>query len=408
MKKKTNDYLDQMAQELANKYRNPEDIIGKKSIIHELQRRFLQAALDGELTDHLGYKKHERSLEVSDNVRNGYSGKSLKTSSGSIDIAVPRDRNSSFEPKIIEKNKTRFSELDDRIIGLYSRGLSTKDIQDELKEAYSVDASSSFISTVTESVLEDVMAWQHRPLEALYPIMYLDCIVIKVKQDKRIINKSVYLALGVNTDGNKELLGMWISQNEGAKFWLSVLTELKNRGLQDVLIVCIDGLTGFPEAIEVVYPKAKIQLCIVHMIRNSMKYVSWKDRKQMAIDLKDIYKAETEEIAKNALTSFAEKWDDKYPMISKSWDTKWDYLNSFFDYPADIRKAIYTTNAIESLNMTLRKVIKNKRSFPSDDAAFKLLYLAIHRISKRWTMPIRNWPAAMNRFRIEFGDRVSV
>ena len=284
--------------------------------------------------------------------------------------------------------------------------MSVSDIQSQLHDMYGVDVSTSLISTVTDAVMSEVKTWQSCPLERVYPILYLDCIVVKVREDKRIINKSVYLALAVNTEGQKELLGMWMSQNEGAKFWLNVLTELKNRGLEDIIIACVDGLTGFPEAIEAVYPNAKVQLCIVHMVRNSMKYVSWKDRKVLAADLKQIYSAKTVDDAESALTAFAEKWDDKYPSISKSWLNHWENITPFFDYPADIRKAIYTTNAIESLNMTLRKVIKNKRVFPSDGSVFKVLFLAIENISKKWTMPIHNWKAAMNRFTIECEGRI--
>jgi transposase-like protein len=319
---------------------------------------------------------------------------------------VPRDREGTFEPQVITKRQTRFDGFDDKIIALYARGLSVEDIQQQLLELYGVEISSSLISNVTASVIDDVKAWQSRPLDALYPIVYLDCLVVKVKEDKRIINKSVYLALGVNLDGQKELLGMWISQNEGAKFWLSVLTELKNRGLEDIFIASVDGLTGFPEAIASVYPKTKVQLCIVHMVRNSLKYVSYKDRKVIVEDLKRIYRAKTLEEAELALSEFSNKWDARYPSISQSWLKNWENLTPFFAYPADVRRAIYTTNAIESMNMTLRKVIKNKRAFPNDEAVFKLLFLAINNVSKKWTMPIRNWNDAMNWFMIEFSDRI--
>lgn len=404
MAKKTISKLDEIAQAIVKDYKTEEELFGKEGIVQEFQRRLLQSALDGELTDHLGYERHERTPNTN-NARNGKTAKTLKTSRGKLNIDVPRDRDGSFEPKLIGKRQTRFTEFDDRIISLYARGMSTQDIQAELEDAYGVDVSTSFISNVTAAVSDDVKAWQNRPLDRLYPILFLDCIVVKVREDKSIINKAVYLALGVNLEGNKELLGMWISQNEGAKFWLNVLTELKNRGLEDVFITCVDGLTGFPEAIESVYPKAKVQLCIVHMVRNSLKYVSWKDRKELATDLKQVYGASTVDKAELALESFSEKWDSKYPSISQSWLSRWENVIPFFDYPAEIRKAIYTTNAIESMNMTLRKVIKNKRVFPSDESVFKLLYLAINNVSKRWTMPIRNWKEAMNRFMIQFADR---
>jgi len=400
------DELDELAKKLVKEYKTKDALFGEQGVFKELQKRLLQAALEGELTDHLGYEKHER-CELKENARNGYSSKTIKSTQGEIGLEVPRDRIGTFEPQIVSKRQTRFDGFDDKIIALYARGLSVEDIQHQLKELYGVEVSSSLVSTVTASVIDDVKAWQSRTLDSIYPILYLDCIVVKIREDKRIINKAVYLALAVNLEGKKELLGMWISQNEGAKFWLSVLTELKNRGLEDVMICCVDGLTGFPEAIASVYPEAKIQVCIVHMVRNSLKYVSWKDRKVLVEDLKAIYAAKTLEEAELALSAFSDKWDVKYPSISQSWLKNWENLTTFFAYPADIRKAIYTTNAIESMNMTLRKVIKNKRVFPSDESVFKLLYLAIHNISKKWTMPIHNWKEAMNWFMIEFGDRIT-
>jgi transposase-like protein len=399
------DHLDELAKDLVKQYKTKEALFGEKGLVKELQKRLLQAALDGELTEHLGYEKHERS-PLKDNARNGYSNKTVKGSEGELELKVPRDREGTFEPQIVAKRQTRFDGFDDKIIAMYARGLSVEDIQQQLQELYGVDVSSSLISNVTATIIDDVKAWQSRPLDALYPIVYLDCIVVKIREDKRIINKAVYLALGVNLEGQKELLGMWVSQNEGAKFWLSVLTELKNRGLEDIFIACVDGLTGFPEAIASVYRETKIQLCIVHMVRNSLKYVSYKDRKALVEDLKAIYKAKTLEEAELALSSFSNKWDAKYPSISQSWLRNWENVTPFFAYPADVRKAIYTTNAIESMNMTLRKVIKNKRVFPTDESVFKLLYLAINNVSKKWTMPIRNWKEAMNWFIIEFGDRV--
>jgi putative transposase len=401
------DDLDNLAKELVKKYKTKDALFGEQGLFKELQKRLLQSALEGELTDHLGYEKHERS-EEQDNARNGYSKKTIKGTAGAIELQIPRDRMSAFDPQIIAKRQTRFDGFDDKIIALYARGLSVDDIQHQLQDLYGVDISSSLISSVTASVLEDVKAWQSRVLDSVYPVLYLDCIVVKVREDKRIINKAVYLALGINIEGQKELLGMWMSQNEGAKFWLSVLTELKNRGLDDIFICCIDGLRGFPEAIETVYPKSKIQVCIVHMVRHSLKYVNWKDRKVLVSDLKSIYGAKTLEEAELVLSAFSDKWDSKYPSISQSWLRNWNNLTTFFAYPGDIRKAIYTTNAIESMNMTLRKVIKNKRVFPSDEAVFKLLYLAINNISKKWTMPIHNWKEAMNWFMIEFGDRAVV
>lgn len=388
-----------LIEELTKDCKTQEDF---NDLFRALKKRGLEAALNGELTDHLGYDKHARHTTRRANSRNGYSQKQVTTSHGLLDIEIPRDREGEFAPQIIERYQTRFDGIDDKITALYSRGLSVRDIQAELSELYGNAVSTTLISNVTAAVLEDVRAWQSRPLESVYPIVYLDCIVVKVREDKRIMNKAVFLALGVDTDGQKELLGMWIAQNEGAKFWLNILTELKNRGLNQVYIFCIDGLTGFSEAIESVYPQAKIQLCIVHKIRQSLKYVSWKERKRVAADLKKIYTAATAEEADMALDSFAEKWDTKFPSISQSWRRDWALITPFFAYPADIRKAIYTTNAIESLNMSLRKVIKNKRVFPSDESVFKIFYLAMNNIAKKWTMPIHNWKAAMNRFMIEF------
>ena len=399
------DKLTLLAEELVKEYKTKEALFGENGVTKELQKRLYEAAMRRELTDHLGFDRHERADKS--NYRNGTTTKTIKGETGEFTIDVPRDRDGSFEPQLIGKRQTRFDGFDDKIVSMYARGLSTTDIQAQLKELYSVDISSSLISNVTDAVIDDVKAWQTRPLDMLYPIVYLDCIVVKVRENRRIINKAVYLALGVNIDGHKDLLGMWMSENESAKFWLSVLTNLKNRGLQDILITCVDGLTGFPEAIEAVYPKTQVQLCIVHQIRNSLKYVGYKERKAVAADLKLIYGAKTVDEAELALTEFGEKWDEKFPSISVSCLKNWEHLTPFFAYPADIRRVIYTTNAIESMNMTLRKVMKNKRVFPSDDSVYKLLYLAINNVAKKWTMPIRNWGGAMNWFMIEFGDRIT-
>ena len=356
------------------------------------------------MNHHLGYAKHERN--TSPNARNGYSKKTILSDKGHITLDIPRDRESSFESKIVKKNETRFTALNDRIVSLYAKGMSIQDIQAELLDAYDVEVSSSLISNVTNEVLIEVKAWQNRPLDKVYPIVLLDCIVPKVRDDNQIVNKSVYCALAVNMEGKKDLLGMWIGKNESAKFWLNVLTELKNRGLKDILIACVDGLSGFPEAIKVIYPDTQVQLCIVHMIRNSMKYVSYKDRKEAAEDLKRVYQSVNADTAKEALIEMKKKWGKKYPYITKNWENKWENVIPFFSYPAEIRKAIYTTNAIESMNMTLRKVIKNKRVFPNDESVLKLLYLAINNIAKKWTMPIKDWAHALNYFSIEFEGRI--
>lgn len=365
----------------------------------------VEAALSAELDEHLGYDRHASSS--SDNSRNGYASKTLKTEDGQFEINTPRDRAGSFEPQLVKKNQTRFTSMDDKILSLYAKGMTTREIVATFKEMYDADVSASLISKVTDSVVEQVVEWQSRPLDAVYPIVYLDCIVVKIRQDKQVVNKAIYLALGVNMEGHKELLGLWISENEGAKFWLNVLTELQNRGVKDILIACVDGLKGFPDAINTAFPQTQIQLCIVHMVRNAMKYVPWKDYKAVAADLKRIYQSVTEEEALLALDQFAGRWDDKYPQISRSWRSHWDNLNTLFNYPEDIRKAIYTTNAIESVNSVIRKAIKKRKLFPTDDSAKKVIYLAIIDASKKWTMPIRNWKMALNRFMIEFEDRLS-
>ncbi len=320
---------------------------------------------------------------------------------------TPRDRNGDFEPKLIKKNQRRMPSVASKVIHFYTNGLSTREISSTFKELYDADVSPALISKITDAVIEQVIEWQSRPLDAIYPIVYLDCIVLKIRQDKQVIKKSVYLALGVNLDGHKELLGLWLAETEGAKFWLSVLTELQNRGVKDILIACVDGLKGFPEAINTVYSDTHIQLCIVHMVRNAMKFVPYKDYKAIAADLKKIYQSTTEDEALLCLDQFAECWDEKYPQISKSWRTHWENLNTLFNYPQDIRRAIYTTNAIESLNSVIRKATKKRKVFPTDDSAKKIIYLATQQASKKWTMPIRNWKPALNRFMIEFEDRLS-
>lgn len=400
------DNLSEIAEQLVKEYKTEDNLFGSNGIFKELKRRVLEAALEGEMEAHLGYERHERSSNP--NSRNGYGKKHLQTEDGQLAIKVPRDRDASFTPEIVGKRETGFREFDDKILGLYARGSSTTDIQAHLEELYGMEISSSFISSVTTAVKSDVQAWRSRPLEPLYIVVYLDAIVVKVREEKQIKNKAVYLALGLTTSGHKELLGLWMSENEGAKFWLHVMTELKNRGIQDILIACVDGLNGFPEAIEAVFPQTTVQLCIVHMVRNSLRFVGWKDKKSVAADLKKIYTATTVEDAQIALDDFAKKWDDKFPSISRSWRANWVNVIPFLDYPLDIRKAIYTTNAIESLNMTLRNVIKNKRLFPNDDSVFNIIYLAIDNISKKWTMPIKDWNSAMNQFMIKFEDRISI
>lgn len=391
---------------LMKDYKNPEDLIGETGLFKQLTKQLLERAMQAELTEHLGYEKNAPSINQAGNARNGSSQKKIKGDFGEIDVAIPRDRNASFDPVILPKGQSRFSGFDDKIIALYARGMTTRDIQAHLEEIYGVDISPTLVSQVTKAVQEEIVLWQNRPLDEIWPIVYLDAIRVKVRQDNRVINKAVYLALGVNLEGHKEVLGIWTAENEGAKFWLQVVTELKNRGVKDIFVACVDGLKGFPEAIETVFPDTQVQLCIVHMVRHSLNYVSWKQRKEVAADLKAIYSSPTLEEAEFQLEHFEEKWNASHPTISKSWRNNWERITPLFSFPPEIRKAIYTTNAIESVNMSLRKVTKNRGSFPNDESMIKLLYLALQNISKKWTMPIRNWRSALNQFSIMFEGRM--
>lgn len=387
-------------------YKKPEDLIGEHGLLKQLTKRLIERALEAEMAEHLGHGKHEPVANPAGNARNGRSKKTLKGEFGELPIEIPSDRLASFEPQLVPKHQTRWAGFDDKILSLYARGMSVREIKAHLEEMYGTEVSPTLISSVTDAVMDEVRTWQSRPLDALYPIVYLDCIHVKVRDNGTVRTKAVYLALGINLAGEKELLGIWIAQTEGAKFWLQVVTELKNRGVADIFIACVDGLKGFPEAIESVFPRTAIQLCIVHMVRYSLNYVSWKLRKDVAADLRAIYTAATSDEAERQLDAFDVKWGEAYPSISQSWRRNWTRITPFFDYPPEIRKVIYTTNAIESVNMSLRKVSKNRGSFPSDDAVLKLFYLALENISKKWTMPIRDWKAALNRFTIQFEDRM--
>jgi transposase-like protein len=396
--------LQALANELAKDIKTEADL---NALSRELLKLTVETALSAELTEHLGYEKHGDSRPAKGNARNGTTSKRLKSQHGDVEIETPRDRDGTFEPQLLRKNQTRLTQMDDQILTLYAKGLTTREIVDAFKEMYDADVSATLISKVTDRVLEQVTAWQSRPLDTVYPIVYLDCIVLKIREGMRVVNKAIYLALGVNMDGHKDLLGLWMSENEGAKFWVSVLTELKNRGVKDILIACVDGLKGFPDAIAVEYPQTRIQLCIVHMVRNSLKYVSWKDYKAVTRDLKQIYQATTEDQALAELDRFGKTWDAQYPQITKSWTTHWLNLRTLFEFPSEIRKAIYTTNAVESLNSVIRAATKRRKVFPTDESAKKVIYLAIEQASKKWTMPIRNWRMALSRFEIEFGDRLT-
>ena len=399
---------EQLIEELLSEYENPADALKQGGLVDELQKRLIEKAMAGELDHHLGYNKHDKRGDNSGNSRNGTGKKTVITEHGSIDLSIPRDRKGDFESEILPKRQRRFEGFDEKVIAMYARGMSVRDIQGLLKEIYKVEVSAGLISDVTDAVIEDVKVWQSRPLDEVYAIVYLDALRVNIRQDGRVLKKSVYLALGVDLTGHKQLLGLWIAENEGSKFWLGILTELQNRGLKDILIACVDGLSGFPEAIEAIYPDTEIQLCIVHMVRNSWRYVVSKDYKEVCSDLKQIYGSATLEGAETALSGFSEKWDDRYPSISAMWKRHWERIIPFFQYSDDIRKAIYTTNAIESLNRSMRKIIKTKGHFPSDESVIKLFFLALGNISKKWTMPIRNWNRALNQFEIHFKGRISL
>ena len=397
---------DEVLNELLRDYQKPEDLLGQNGLLKQLQKRLLEKAMGAELTVHLGYGKHDPAGKNSGNSRNGTSPKTIKGEFGNLDLATPRDRNGSFEPQIVAKGQRRFEGFDQAIISLYSRGMTTREIEGHLLEIYGVEVSPALVSQVTDAVCADVQTWQNRVLEEVYPIVYFDAIWSKVRDNGPVVKVAVYLALGITMTGQKEVLGMWAANTEGAKFWLHVLTELKNRGVRDIFIGCVDGLKGFAEAMEAVFPATQVQLCLVHMVRHSLTYVGWKERKEVAADLKSIYRAATVAEAEQGLAAFERKWDRKYPSISKSWRTHWPELITFLQYPAEIRKAIYTTNAIESLNRSLRKISKNRGVFPNQESLLKLYYLALERIAKKWTMPIYSWTQALNRFVVEFGDRV--
>jgi putative transposase len=383
----------------------PEDFFGQGGLFKQLQAALLERALDAELTHHLGYDRHEQAAGVTDDRRNGATAKTVHTESGPVPIAVPRDRDGDFAPQIVKKGQRRLDGFDEKVLSMYARGMSMREIQGHLKDVYGADVSPDLISEVTDAVLDEVKIWQNRPLESHYPILYMDALRVKMRDAGHIVNMAVYLAIGVNMDGQKDVLGLWVAKNEGAKFWLQVVTDLKNRGVEEVFIACVDGLKGFPEAIETVFPKTQVQLCIVHMIRNSLAYVSWKDRKAVVQDLRAIYTAVNEDDARIALAAFREKWDGQYPTIAIAWERNWQGIIPFLAYPDMIRKAIYTTNAIEAGIRQVRKIIKTKGAFPHENAATKIIFLALQNAQKKWKMPIREWRQALSHFAILFADR---
>ena len=394
--------------ELAKSLKDPKDLLGEGGLIKQLTAALVGRVLDEELTHHLGYEKNDPAGLGSGNSRNGTNRKTLLTGNGKLPITVPRDRAGTFEPQLVKKHQRRLEGFDDKVISLYARGMTMREIQGHLHELYGVEVSPDLISRATEAVVEEVKAWQSRPLDPIWPIVYLDALVVKVRDHGVVANRAVYLALGVNLEGKKELLGLWMAKNEGAKFWLEILTDLKNRGLEDVLIMCCDGLKGFPEAIEAALPLTVVQTCIVHMIRHSLRHVPWKERRTVAKDLKEIYTALNEESALEALQEFEARWGETYPMVVRSWRSNWERITPFLAFPQNIRRVIYTTNAIESLNRQVRKVLKNRGHFPSDQAAMKLVYLALEKASQKWTMPIRQWGRALNQLAIHFEGRIPV
>jgi len=388
-------------------YQKPEDLIGENGLLKQLTKALVERAMTAELTHHLGYKKNDPQGRGSGNSRNGTSRKKLKGDFGEVEIEVPRDREGEFEPKIVGRHQRRFDGFDDKILSMYARGMSTREIQEHLEEIYKVEVSPSLISEVTDAVIEELQLWQNRPLEAIYPIVYLDALFVKMRHEGRIENRAIHIAVGVGMDGYKDVLGLWTADTEGSKFWLTVTTELHNRGVKDIFIACVDGLKGFPEAIEAVFPKTQVQLCIVHLIRNSLKYVNHKDRKMVAADLKAVYHAPTAEAAQAELVRFGERWDGKYGAIRVLWERNWERVIPFLAFPPTIRRVIYTTNAIESLNMSLRKIIKTRGSFPSEQAALKLLYLALKNVVRNWhNHMVSNWKDALNHFTILWEERI--
>ncbi len=396
---------DELVDELLAGARTEEEIAGPGGLLAQLTKRLVERAMEVELTDHLGYERHREPLGGSANTRNGATPKSLVTEQGSVQVKTPRDRDGSFEPKIVRKRQRRFQGFDDKILALYSRGLSVRDIQAHLQEIYGVEVGRDLVSRVTDAVMEDARAWQQRPLDGVYPVVFLDCMVLKIREGGSVQRRACYLALGVTVDGERDVLGMWFQETEGAKFWMQILNDLKQRGVSDILIACVDGLKGFPEAIEAVFPKTTVQTCIVHLIRLSLKYVPRREREQVARDLKPIYTALDADAAQSELERFDEKWGQRFPVITQAWLNAWEYVTPFLAFGPEVRRVIYTTNAIEALNRQLRKAIKTKGHFPNEEAARKLIYLAVTNAVPQWTKT-RNWTTALLAFKIHFGDRL--
>ena len=396
---------DEMLDEMLGTAKTQDDVFGRDGLINTLSKRLLERMFDSELTHHLGYEKHAIAGRNSGNSRNGKTTKTIKTSHGELELAVPRDRNSHFEPVLIEKRQNRLKVIDDLILSLYGKGMTVRDIQAHVEELYGTEVSPDLISSITDSILSEVTEWRNRPLDKVYPIVFIDGFVVKARSDGLVCNRTVYVVYAITLEGKKDVIGLYLGENEGAKFWLYVLTELKNRGMEDIFILCADGLKGLPEAVETAFPKTTFQTCIVHMMRHSLNYVPYTDKKVVAADLKKIYQSNTIELAQEALDEFELTWGDRYPAIVKSWRNNWEKVTPFLQYPKEIRRVIYTTNIVESLNSTLRKAVRNRGHFSTEDGIMKVLYLAIRGVSKKWNMPIREWKQALNHFAILFEDR---
>jgi putative transposase len=394
---------DLLNEEFLKQFKTGEEL---NSFLAELQKRGVEKILEGELDDHLGYDKNQKAS--TDNKRNGYNTKKIKTSYGESEIQVPRDRDATFNPMLIPKRKSIVEGIENIIVSLYAKGMSNSDIEEQIRELYNFDVSTSAISRITDRISSDIVAWQNRPLEPIYLIAWMDGIVFKVRENSKVINKTIYIAVGLRRDGLKEVLGLWLGKNESASFWMHVLTDLKARGVEDILITATDNLNGFTDTIKTVFPQSNTQICVVHQIRNASRYVVWKDKKAFTRDMKEIYNAPTREAARAALDDFAEKWNDKYSYAIKSWKDNWDDLTVFFDFPVEIRKIIYTTNLVENLNGKIRKYTKNKLSFPTDEAVLKSVFLAAREATKKWTIPIRNWGVILNQFLIIFDQRLKI
>lgn len=405
---KAKDRKDELLDELLSGVKTADELFAKGGLFQELKKRALERMLEAEMTEHLGYEKHAPEGFDGGNSRNGHGTKRVITRDGEVELDVPRDRDGSFEPVVVAKRQRRLGGFDDQVIALYARGMSVRQIQDQLEEIYGTKVSPDVISRITDQVLDDVRAWQGRELDAVYPLLFLDGFVVKVRDERVVQNRTVYVALGIDVRGRKHVLGLWFAQTEGAKFWMQVATELRNRGVQDVLIACCDGLKGFPEAIEAVFPRAIVQTCIVHVIRNSTHMVAWKNRRAVAKDLRPVYTAPTEEAAFDALADFERTWGKSYPSIGRSWRSNWARISPFYAFPPEVRRAVYTTNAIESVNALLRQSTKTRGSFPTEDAALKVLWLTIDRASRKWTYPIQGWDLVVQQLGILFGERMPV